>query len=272
MIYESIVIVENHLIAIFKYLGLFIISFISNLFSALSGGGAGLIQLPALLLFGTSYPKALASHKIATVALGLGGSINNFYSIRKNLNVILQILIFGLPGVFIGASVVDFLSEDILYLLLGLFSIFLSYYSFKEQNFGLQSKNSKITSLQRIRFISLLFLIGLLNGSISSGTGLLVTILLIKTFKIDFIEAISITFLTVGIVWNLVGAIALSRIEGLPFDIVVVLVFGSFIGGYFGAYLSKLKGNNLVKNCFTSVSFLVGLTLLIKSTRLLFKN
>ena len=54
---------------------IFLISFISNTFSAISGGGAGLIQLPALILSGIPYYQALATHKIATVALGLGGFI-----------------------------------------------------------------------------------------------------------------------------------------------------------------------------------------------------
>ena len=57
---------------------IFIISFISNTFSAISGGGAGLIQLPALILSGIPYYQALATHKVATVALGIGGSIRNY--------------------------------------------------------------------------------------------------------------------------------------------------------------------------------------------------
>ena len=47
---------------------IFLVSFISNTFSAISGGGAGLIQLPCLLLSGVPYYQALATHKVATVA------------------------------------------------------------------------------------------------------------------------------------------------------------------------------------------------------------
>ena len=64
---------------------IFFISFISNTFSAISGGGAGLIQLPALMLFGFPYYQALATHKVATVALGFGGSIRNFKYLRNNI-------------------------------------------------------------------------------------------------------------------------------------------------------------------------------------------
>ena len=244
---------------------IFLISFCSNTFSAFSGGGAGLLQLPALILFGVPYYQALASHKLATVALGLGGSIRNYKSLREDISVAYQILIFGLPGVVLGASIVEFISEQYLYLLLGIFSILLAIYSLLKSDLGLSSRNNKLNLIHKIRFLIFIFLIGVLNGSISSGTGLLVTILLIKTFGMDFIRAISLTFLTVGIFWNLTGAIFLSRIGSFPSNILVLLIIGSFTGGYFGAHLSKLKGNKLIKKTFTIVCLLVGISLLLKS-------
>ena len=104
-----------------------------------------------------------------------------------------------------------------------------------------------------------------LNGSVSSGTGLLVTILLIKTFKMDFLRAVSLTFFTVGIFWNAIGAISLSKIGYIPTNLLVILILGSFTGGYFGAHLSNLKGNKLIKSTFTIVCLLVGVSLLVKS-------
>ena len=46
----------------------------ANALSALAGGGAGLVQLPALILLGLPFSMALATHKVASVALGLGAS------------------------------------------------------------------------------------------------------------------------------------------------------------------------------------------------------
>ena len=251
--------------SLYESIFIFLISFFSNTFSAFSGGGAGLLQLPALILFGVPYYQALASHKLATVALGLGGSLRNYKSLRDDIYVAWQILIFGLPGVVLGASIVEFISEKYLYLLLGIFSILLAIYSFLKSDLGLSSRNNKLNLIHKIRFLIFIFLIGVLNGSISSGTGLLVTILLIKTFGMDFIRAISLTFLTVGIFWNLTGAIFLSRIGSFPTNILVLLIIGSFTGGYFGAHLSKLKGNKLIKKTFTIVCLLVGISLLLKS-------
>ena len=244
---------------------IFLISFISNTFSAISGGGAGLIQLPALILFGLPYYQALATHKVATVALGLGGSIRNFKYLKSDIYVLWQILLFGTPGVILGASIVKFLSEQYLYLILGLFSIILAIYSFRKPGLGLNSTKNILNSQLELKFIIPIFFIGILNGSVSSGTGLLVTILLIKTFKMDFLRAVSLTFFTVGIFWNAIGAFSLSRIGYIPTNLLVTLILGSFTGGYFGAHLSNLKGNKLIKSTFTIVSALVGVSLLVKS-------
>ena len=108
---------------------------------------------------------------------------------------------------------------------------------------------------------------GILNGSISSGTGLLVTILLIKTYRMDFLRAISLTFLTVGIFWNFTGAVFLSSVGPVPYNLLLILIIGSFTGGYFGAHLSKINGNMLIKKTFTTVCILVGFSLLIKSIK-----
>ena len=265
MLYLLTIFLDSQDHSIYKSITIFLISFFSNTFSAISGGGAGLFQLPALILSGVPYYQALASHKLATVALGIGGSLRNYKSLRNDIYIAVQILIFGLPGVIFGASLVEFISEQYLYLTLGIFSIFLAFYSFIRSDLGLTSVNNNLNFIHKIRFLILIFFIGIMNGSISSGTGLLVTILLIKTFGIDFLRAISLTFFTVGIFWNFTGAIYLSKIGTVPQNILFLLLIGSFAGGYFGAHLSKLKGNVLVKKTFTTVCLLVGISLFIKS-------
>ena len=242
----------------------FIISYLSNLFSSIAGGGAGLIQLPALILLGIPYYKALAIHKIATVALGIGGSIRNYKNLKKNYFIIFQLIIFGIPGVIFGTFIVKLISDEYLYLLLAIFTIILGIYSFIKPDLGLVSIQKKIDIFTILKFNSLAFIVGILNGSISSGTGLLITLLLIKTFGLDFLSSISITFLTVGIFWNAAGAIALSKIGSLPLNILSILILGSFLGGFCGAHLSNLKGNKFIKKLFTCLCFLIGLTLILK--------
>tara|TARA_B100000886_G_scaffold317588_1_gene256982 strand:- start:481 stop:1293 length:813 start_codon:yes stop_codon:yes gene_type:complete len=265
MFYLSTKLLDISDYSIHKYISILLISFFSNTFSAISGGGAGLLQLPALILFGVPYYQALASHKLATVALGIGGSLRNYKYLKKDIYVAGQILIFGLPGVIFGASIVEYVSEKYLYLFLGIISILLAFYTFLKSDLGLSSGNNRLNVFHEIRFLVFICLIGILNGSISSGTGLFVTILLIKTFGMDFLRAISLTFFTVGIFWNLAGAIFLSKIGSVPLNILIILIIGSFTGGYYGAHLSKLKGNIIIKKTFTTICLLAGISLLIKS-------
>ena len=64
------------------------IAFVANLFSALAGGGAGLIQLPALILLGLPFSIALATHKIASVALGLGAGLRHLQEDTMNIRMV----------------------------------------------------------------------------------------------------------------------------------------------------------------------------------------
>ena len=76
MLYFLTILLGNFDHSLFKSIYIFLISFFFITFSAISGGGgAGLLQLPALILSGVPYYQALASHKLATVALGIGGSL-----------------------------------------------------------------------------------------------------------------------------------------------------------------------------------------------------
>ena len=252
-------------ISFFKLISILLVSFFSNIFSSISGGGAGLIQLPALLLFGIPYYKALSLHKIATVALGIGGSIRRYSLLKDRIPLLAQLLLFGIPGVLIGTKIVAFTSEEYLYFILGLLSITLGVYSSYKPNLGLIKINKEVTFYSKLKFNIIIFLIGILNGSISSGTGLLVTIILIRTYGMDFLSAVALTFISVGIFWNAVGAISLLGLGEIPLDLLWILLIGSFFGGLVGAHLSILKGNKLIKKLFTVLCFLVGISLVIKS-------
>jgi uncharacterized membrane protein YfcA len=79
------------------------ISIVANGLSALAGGGAGLLQFPALLLLGLSFAMALATHKVASVALGVGATLRHLKERRLDPRFALFMLAFGVPGVIVGA-------------------------------------------------------------------------------------------------------------------------------------------------------------------------
>tara|TARA_B100000965_G_scaffold175866_1_gene146658 strand:+ start:450 stop:1223 length:774 start_codon:yes stop_codon:yes gene_type:complete len=251
-------------IDIFSQIFLAIISIFSNFISALSGGGAGLIQLPALLLLGLPFTKALATHKVASVALGLGASIPHLQRNNFNKQYVYLILISGIPGVLIGAFIASILPGNFSTTLLGCLTLFLSFYSINNKELG---SSDQIISISKSRILIAsfgLFFIGFLNGYLSSGTGLFVTFWMITIFKLSFSVAVAYTLILVGIFWNGIGALSLGLSGNIVWAYIPVLILGSIIGGYLGASFSLIKGSKFIKLVFEIISFLVGISLLIK--------
>jgi len=242
-----------------------ILSVFSNFISALSGGGAGLIQLPALLFLGLPFPKALATHKVASVALGLGASIPHFKRNSLQINYALLILLPGIPGVLLGSYTSSILPTSLSTIILGFLILLLSFYSINNKKLG-GSNNIILISYKRILFGSAgLFIIGFLNGYLSSGTGLFVTLWMITIFNFSFSLAVAYTLIYVGIFWNGIGAISLGMTGNIIWGYVPILIFGSLVGGYFGACFSIIKGSKFIKFVFEFVSFSVGISLLLKA-------
>jgi len=250
---------------IFEQLTLFIISLIANLFSALAGGGAGLLQLPALLFLGLPFGVALATHKVASVFLGLGATARHLRSSEFNLKFSIFILATGLPGVVLGASIILQVDDRISQGLLGILTLGLGLYSWFKPELGqvLSERNRDLPGLVIGGLV--LFFIGALNGSLTSGTGLFVTLWLVRWFGLDYKTAVAYTLILVGIFWNGSGAITLGILGNIEWGWLPALILGSLIGGYLGAHFAIVKGNKLVKRSFEVITILVGVSLIIKS-------
>ena len=242
-----------------------IVSIVSNFISALSGGGAGLLQLPALLFFGLPFSKALATHKVASVALGVGASIPHLKSNTLQRDNVVLILISGIPGVLIGAHTASILPSDFSSTILGFLTLFLSFYSLYNTRLGSSTKRISITKLRLFIGSFGLFIIGFLNGYLSSGTGLFVTIWMITIFKLSFSVSVAYTLILVGIFWNGIGALSLGLSGNIIWNYIPILIFGSLIGGYLGAYFSIIKGSKFIKVVFEIVSLTVGISLVLKA-------
>ncbi len=242
---------------------LFIISLAANFFSALAGGGAGLIQLPALIFLGLPFALALATHKVASVALGVGATLRHLRSSRLERRFALYILACGVPGVLLGASVILQVPDRIAEIALGILTMGLGLYSALSPNMGqvLAATNRH----QRGMLIggAVIFFIGVLNGSLTSGTGLFVTLWLVRWFGLDYKTAVAYTLILVGIFWNGAGALTLGLIAQIHWAWIPALILGSLIGGYLGAHMAIVKGNRVIKRSYEVITLLVGLKLII---------
>ncbi|MCW8901191.1 MAG: sulfite exporter TauE/SafE family protein [Gammaproteobacteria bacterium] len=242
---------------------LFLISFIANAFSAFAGGGAGLLQLPLLIFLGLPFSVALATHKLASVALGIGATTRHFREGSLNWRFSLLILSSGLPGVILGALVIVHIPERPAELALGLLTLGLGLYSILHRELGQSIEKVGGDWLHNLIGFFVLFLIGVLNGSLTSGTGLFVTLWLVRWFGFDYKHAIAYTLILVGLFWNGTGALTLGLQGPIRWDWVPILLVASVLGGYVGAHFAIIKGNKWIKSVYEVITLLVGFKLII---------
>jgi len=241
---------------------LFLISLVANMFSAFAGGGAGLLQLPVLIFLGLPFGVALATHKIASVALGVGATIRHLREGGLRRQFVLFVLATGIPGVLLGASLILQVPGRFAEIALGALTLGLGLYSVTRGEMGLveQPRNRQGRGLW-VGGLGL-FGIGILNGSLTSGTGLFVTLWLVRWFGADYKQAVAYTLVLVGVFWNGSGAVALGILGDVQWNWLPALLAGSLLGGYVGAHLAILKGNRWIKRVFEVVTLLVGIKLI----------
>ena len=250
---------------LFEQILLFFISTLANTFSAYAGGGAGLLQLPALIFLGLPFAIALATHKIASVALGVGAAIRHSREKKLQWRFALFILVTGVAGVIPGARFILTVPENIANLALGMMTVGLAIYSWRRPDMGVDAKNIHRDQTGYLIGGAVLLLIGILNGSLTSGTGLFCTLWLVRWFGLDYKLAVAYTLVVVGIFWNGTGAITLAVLGTVQWSWLPVLILGSLIGGYAGAHLAIKSHNSSIKRAFELVTFLTGLALILKA-------
>ena len=242
---------------------LLFISLAANLLSAFAGGGAGLIQLPVLIFLGLPFGVALATHKVASVALGIGATARHLRERSLHWRFALFILACGLPGVVLGAGMILKVPDQAARYALGVLTITLGIFSWRRPALGMTYTPRHRSRRGYVFGGAGLFIIGILNGSLTSGTGLFVTVWLVAWFGLDYRQAVAYTLVLVGVFWNGSGALTLGLLGSIRWDWLPALIVGSLLGGYAGAHLGIVKGNRWIKRVYEVITVAVGVSLIV---------
>jgi uncharacterized membrane protein YfcA len=165
--------------------------------------------------------------------------------------------------VLVGANVILQVPDRAARIALGVLTLGLGVYSWLNPGLGLAAQ--RLHRDRRGQWIgaAVLFAIGVLNGSLTSGTGLFVTLWLVRWFGLDYRRAVAYTLILVGMFWNGTGALMLGVLSSVRWDWLPALLVGSLVGGYLGAHLAIVKGNKLIKRGFEILTVLVGAKLIL---------
>ena len=246
-----------------QHLLLFVIAVIANWFSALAGGGAGLIQLPILVFMGLPFSLALATHKVATVALGVGATVRHLKEKHSSIRLLALILVAGIPGVVLGAYAIIDINDRLAEVVLGCLTLSLALYSIIKSDLGLIANPIHRDPKGIVIGACGLFIIGIANGALSAGSGLFVTLWLVYWFGLSYRLAVAHTLIAVGLGWNASGALTMTWFAEVKWDWLPALLCGSFVGGYLGAHSSIVVGSLWIKRCYELITLLVATKLLL---------
>ncbi|SFF40213.1 hypothetical protein SAMN04488120_103239 [Fontimonas thermophila] len=248
-----------------QWVGLIILGFLASFFSALAGGGAGLLQFPALILLGLPFAGAVATHKVAVVALGIGSTARHLRENALDLRFVAMMTGLGLPGVVLGTRLALEIPDRPGKLIFGTINIALGLYSVFRPQLGLEHapKNRKGRGLLLGGLWT--FGVGWLTGLVPSGPGVFTTLLFLTWFGCDYRQAVAITMIMVGLVWNGAGAITASLAGPVAWTWVPALVIGGLAGGYAGAHLGLLRGNRFIKRAYEALTMLMGASLIAQA-------
>jgi len=174
-----------------------------------------------------------------------------------------MLLLSGVPGVILGANIILNIPDRVAEFALGALTAALGVYSWRKKSFGQTHDPRRHSRSGYAVGSAVLFTIGILNGSLTSGTGLFVTIWLVSWYGLDYKHAVAYTLVLVGMFWNGAGALTLGLLGDIKWSWLPALLFGSLLGGYFGAHLAIVSSNRAIKRIFELITLLVGIKLML---------
>jgi uncharacterized membrane protein YfcA len=243
-------------------LELLLLGFTASFFSALAGGGAGLLQFPALILLGLPFGAAVATHKVAVVALGVGSTARHLREGGIDWRWLGLMTAIGVPGVVLGTRIALTIPDRAGKLAFGAINIGLGVYSILRPQLGLAAQPRNRSGRGFHIGCGLVFVVGWLTGLIPSGPGVFTTLLFLIWFGFDYRQAVACTMIMVGLLWNAAGGITAAWSGPVQWHWIPALVIGGLLGGYAGAHMGLLRGNRFIKRAYESLTLLMGASLI----------
>lgn len=243
---------------------LFAVSFFANLFASVSGGGAGFVQFPLLILLGLPFATALGTHKVAVVFLGIGTLAKQRRSggaFCFDRQVALIMIFLGFPAVVLGSLIIIAIPAHVAEITLGCITVAAGVYSLVKKGFGgerLEHRSKARTFIGAL----LIIVIGLFSGSLSSGAGLFATLTLVGVFGLDLKSAILHTMVFVATVWNAIGAVTVGMATSIHWQWIPTMIAATLAGSYLGTTLLIKLPVRAVRVIFSLVAVLSGLILI----------
>lgn len=249
-----------------------IVGFIVGLFGTMLGGGGGFFFLPTLtLLIGSTTQTAVITSLVATLPIGIVGSIGHYK--KQNIHFKIGVLFAsaGLVGAFIGAGITSLISPQQLKISFGIYSIFIAFHmalrTWQKQNLSTKAPESteNISLFKKTKGASFGLFAGLITGTFgTSGTAPILAGLFTMPLSLKLVIGTSLMI----VLTNTIFAIGAHFLVGqIDLTLVYFLTSGSVVGALLGPkILSKTNtenSENKIKYVYALVMVGIGVLMMV---------
>jgi uncharacterized membrane protein YfcA len=230
-------------------LGLLILtSFIAGVIDTLAGGG-GLITVPALLLSGVNPLLALGTDKLQSAIGEFSATIHFLKHGRVNYRRLSYGIVCTMIGAIIGTISLQYMPIHKLEKLIPILLLsMLIYYLVSNRKIHYETHETINRSSHKF-FLLFGISIGFYNGFFGPGTGTLWAISLMRFLHLSIKKATMYTK-PLNLVANIAAIVIFLFHRQIDFKLALLMGFGSFIGGKYGAKLVIHKNSRWLKTIF----------------------
>jgi len=236
-----------------------LLAFFGGILNAISGG-AGLIVLPVLLWSGIPPINALATNKFQALFGTISSSINFIRKGLVDLKALKLMLVIGPITAILGTLAIQYLSNDLLKIVIPYFLIFLALYTWFTPAIDSHDRPAKLSQNK----FSLLMggSIGFYGGFFGPGMGALTSLSFANLRGFNLRKA---TANTKPFVFscNLVSALVFLLGGQVWILLAVMMACAQIVGGRIGSNLVISKGSALVKPILIITTLAIAIKLLV---------
>ncbi len=222
------------------------IGFVASFIGAVMGG-AGLITIPFMIMFGLPPQVAIATNKIGIFGMGLG-ALHKYWKAKKIVwNLVIPLSVIGIIGAFIGSNTLVRANPDFLSRVVGVIILIMLPFVFLKKGAGIAKKI--VSTKKRLLGYALFLIAAFWSGLFGGGAGIFYSYIYIGLFGLTFLQFKGTNRIPLTIL-NAV-AIIVFAINGFVNILYAAVIFPAMaLGSYAGAHVALKKGNAWIKGFY----------------------
>ena len=231
------------------------IAFGASLLASLSGGSSSMITTPAWMSLGVAFPVAVASDKIAGMFWTISAARTYLANVAVDRRVLMGMGIAGLAGAFAGAVIGTSVNEILLRRGAGVLILIAIVASLRTVRPSDGQTVRRDTSLVG-------FPLGLYEGLLGSGNGILTSAILMRTRGFDLPTALGHYYALAALWCGLAAGVYFAR-GAIDWRLALPATIGALAGGTLGARIGRRAGSRLIRPLFITAGLILATRLIL---------